>query len=200
MKLAPTTRASLVVRLKNPKDSRAWHEFIELYEPLILRLLRSRGLQDADARDVTQEVLLAVARAVHRFDPKSGKGTFRGWLAKIVRNLTVNFLVRLRNQPRGYEKQNFEPLDSLSAPSGGQSDLFELHWRRQLFLVAADAIKNEVRAATWQVFWETWIEDREITQVASELGMSVGAAYVARSRVMARLKDKVANLVALESH
>jgi RNA polymerase sigma-70 factor (ECF subfamily) len=95
---SPETRRSLIVRLGDPEDARAWREFVALYEPLVLRLARRKGLRDADARDVCQEVFRVVAGAVHRWDP--GLGSFRGWLSTIARNLLVNFLSR-RREPRG---------------------------------------------------------------------------------------------------
>src|SRR5260370_29507301 len=90
----PTTRVSLLVRLRDPHDERAWFEFTEIYTPLVLRLARQRGLQDADAADLAQEVFQAVAHAMERqaFDP--ARGSFRGWLFGIPPNLAVNFLIR----------------------------------------------------------------------------------------------------------
>ena len=87
------TRASLLMRLRSAEDTAAWADFLAIYEPVIYRLARARGLQDADAREVTQDVLLAVAGAIHRFDP-TGKPRFAGWLARITRNAAIDRIRR----------------------------------------------------------------------------------------------------------
>ena len=97
----PTTRPSLLVRLRDPRNDAAWAEFVALYEPLIFRLARQKGWQDADARDLCQEVLRAVAGAIDRWDPDPRHGSFRGWLCRIARNLMINVLAKEARHPRG---------------------------------------------------------------------------------------------------
>src|SRR6185369_13208865 len=96
MEHSPETRSSLVVRLGNAQDGAAWAEFLAVYEPLILRLMRKNGLQESDARDVCQQVLTAVARDVNDWRPDGAKESFRRWLFQIARNRVIKFLVKKR--------------------------------------------------------------------------------------------------------
>src|SRR6516225_7458404 len=95
------TRASLLVRLRDPSDRAAWAEFVELYGSLVYGFVRQRGLQDADAADLTQEVFQAVAQAAGRWEYDRQKGTFRGWLYAITRNRLARFMHRRSTQPQG---------------------------------------------------------------------------------------------------
>src|SRR5260370_41571942 len=97
----PSTRASLLVRLRDPRDGPAWTQFVDLYAPLVYGYLRKQGLQDADAADVSQEVLGAVAGAVGRFEYDPRRGTFRNWLFTVVRRKLSHWPRAPGNRPRG---------------------------------------------------------------------------------------------------
>lgn len=193
--MEPTTRHSLVLRLRSREDERAWTEFVELYEPLIYRLARNKGLQDSDAQDLCQEVLRAVASAIDRWDPDPAKGRFRAWLFRIARNLLIKFLTRQRRQLRGTGNTSVQEL--LEAQADRESDAeaeFAVEFRRRAFRWAADQVRGEFAPSTWQAFWKTGVENRPIPEVAAELGLTPGAVYVARSRVLARLREQVERL------
>ena len=193
--MEPTTRHSLVLRLRNPDDEAAWAEFVALYEPLIYRLARAKGLQDADAHDLCQEVFRALALAIGRWDPDPAKGKFRAWLFRIARNLLVNFLAAQRRQPPGSGRTSVhELLDAQPALDAGAQHEFALEFRRRAFRWAAEQVQHEFTEPTWQAFWRTGVENRPVADVARELGLSVGAVYVARSRVLGRLRQYVEQL------
>jgi RNA polymerase sigma-70 factor (ECF subfamily) len=185
----PTTRHTLIARLGDRADEAAWSEFVALYEPLIRRLALRKGLQDADAVDLCQEVFRAVAGAIDRWDPDPARGSFRGWLSRITRNLLINFLTRHQNQARGSGSTSVqELLEAQPASDPAATALFDAEYRWRLFEWAADRVRSEFAPATWQAFWRTAVEGRSPAAVASELGLSVGSVYVARTRVLARLR------------
>jgi RNA polymerase sigma-70 factor (ECF subfamily) len=186
---SPATRQSLLVRLKDPGDSQAWSEFVAIYTPLIDRLARARGLQPADAADLAQEVFRAVAGAIGRYDPDPARGSFRGWLFRIARNLAINLLAARKIRPQASGDSDVQLLlDQIPAPDGAETALFEAEYRRRLFHWAAGKVRGEFRDATWRAFWLTAVEGQTPAAAAAAAGISVGAVYIARSRVMARLR------------
>jgi RNA polymerase sigma factor (sigma-70 family) len=188
----PETRTSLILRLPDPQDVEAWDEFVEIYQPLIYRIARKRGFQDADANDLAQEVLVAVARSVDRWVPDRTRGRFRDWLFRIARNLMINFLSRPKHRPLGTGDTGVARLlEQQCDPSSESAEWFDLDYRREVFRWAAARVQSAVSPNTWSAFWESSVLDRPIREVAAELGMSCGSVYIARSRVMARLRDEV---------
>jgi len=192
MNAAPSTRYSLLVRVQDPQNHAAWLEFLAIYEPLVYGLARRKGLQDADARDLCQDVFRAVAKAVREWKPDPARGTFRGWLFRIARNLLINHLRHERRQTRATgDSDVLRLLDALPTNGDEHARTIEFEYRRRLFQIAARGIKADFSAATWQAFWQTAVESLPVVRVAEALEMSVGAVYIARSRVLARLRERV---------
>lgn len=188
----PETRETLIRRLPNAADVEAWDAFVEIYEPLLFRLARGRGMQPADAEDFVQEVLAAVARNIGRFVADEERGSFRAWLFCIARNLAINFLTRPKHQRwavGGSQIASF--LEEQPALSADTSELFLQEYRRELFRWAAERVREQVSQKQWLMFWLTSVEERPIADVAGEFRVSVGSVYIARSRITQRIREMV---------
>jgi RNA polymerase sigma factor (sigma-70 family) len=195
MTLNPSTHASLLLRLRDSQDHQAWTEFVLLYEPVVYRLLRRHGLQDADAQELMQELFLAVSRNIDRWDASKERGSFRGWLRRVARNLVLNWLKhRQRRMSASGGSAMHELFESLPAEDGPQSAEFDYELRRSVFHRAAELVRGDVHPATWQAFWETGVLGTAAPDAAMKLGMTVGAVRIAKCRVLARLQIAVTEM------
>ena len=194
MTLTPTTRASLLLRLRDPEDHEAWVEFVSLYERVIYRVLRRTGLQDADALEMLQELFLAVNRNIGRWEHGAERGSFRGWLRRVTRNLVVSWVRRQKRQVTTSSVDLDALLESPQAADGPETDEFDRELRRALFHRASDRVQAEVRPQTWQAFWEVAVTGISVAEAAVKLGMTAGAVRVAKCRIIARLREVVAEM------
>lgn len=191
----PSTHLSLLHRLSSGGDEEAWADFVRIYSPVIFRTLRFRGLQDADAHDVLQQILMSVKRSLEerRHDPSKAK--FRTWLSVVTRNATINALSRRRPDHGSGDTDVQRRLDSIESDSDEEA-LFDREFEREVFRKAASMIENDFDPATWRAFWATTVEGHSIESIAEELSKKPGSIYTARSRVMRRLRDEVKRLTA----
>lgn len=188
----PDTRNSLMLRLRDQEDELAWSEFTEIYRPLVYRLARSKGFQDADAHELAQKALIAVMSAIERWDPDPALGSFRSWLYRTSRNVMINHATRLRPDCVGTGNSEFHKLlEQQPARSDSAESEFRLEYRRELFRWAVERVRGRFQEKTWRAFWQTAVEGRPIPESAASLELSVGAVYAARSRVMSELKRRI---------
>jgi RNA polymerase sigma factor (sigma-70 family) len=152
---------------------------------------RKRGLQDADAADLMQDVMRSVSAAIARLDYDRNQGTFRGWLFTISRNKIFNFLSARRIRPQGTGDTDTNRLLNSQPDDRDSADTWETEYQRRLASLAMERIKSEFQEKSWQAFWLTAVEGQAAGDVAKQIGLSPGAIYVAKSRVLARLKEEV---------
>ena len=188
---SPLTRASLLIQLRDGANHEAWREFSQVYSPVIYGFARKRGLQDADAADLMQDVMRSVATAIGRLEYDRHTGTFRGWLFTITRNKVYNFLSARRIRPQGSGDSTTNQLLAQHPAASEDSDAWEREYQRRLASLAMERIKNEFQVKTWRAFWLTAVDGMAAPEAAAQIGMSPGAIYVAKSRVLARLKEEV---------
>jgi RNA polymerase sigma-70 factor (ECF subfamily) len=192
---SPETRETLLRRLPDAADAEAWDVFVEIYEPLLFRLARSRGMQPADAEDFVQEVFTAVTRNIERWVSDADRGPFRAWLFRIASNLAINFLTRHKHGRLGTGDSQVARLLAEQPAASADSSLFLNEYRRELFRWAAERVREQVSQRQWLAFWRTSVEDRPIDDVARELGVSVGSVYIARCRITKRIRELIRELV-----
>ena len=187
----PETRDSLIAQIRNPDDQDAWEQFVKIYRPVVTRIAIKRGLQPADAQDLSQKVLISVAGAIGRFQKSSESVRFRHWLRRVARNAIINALTRKPADVAAGGSAVLDLLDELPQPDHVTADMIALEYRRELYLRAAEMVRIDVAADTWTAFEMTVFDGVSVEAATGELGKSVGAIHAARSRVMKRLRDAV---------
>lgn len=189
---ASTTHPSLLVRLRDVQDRQAWGQFVDLYAPMVYGYARRQGLQNADAADLTQTVLCQVAEGISRFNYDPRRGSFRSWLFTIVRRRLHDFRTRRNGTCQATGDSAIQHLlEAHVAPSEEDSAAWEREYRMGLFAWAAEQARPSFQETTWQAFWQTAVEGKPGKDVAAALGLSVAAVYLAKNRVMVRLRKDI---------
>ena len=184
------TPASLLERLREPAAAEAWTQFVELYTPLLYYWSRRLGLQAADAADLVQDVMLVLHRTLpqFRYDPR---GSFRNWLRTVLLN---KFRENQRRRSPAPLAADDAVMANLAAPDRAEV-LDEDEYRQHLVGQALRIMRRAFPEAAWKACWETIVNDRPVAEVAAELGMSASAVYVARFRVLQRLRRDLDGLL-----
>lgn len=191
------TRATLLLRIRDASDDHSWAEFVEIYTPILFGFCLRRGLSHPDAADIVQDVMRGIAGAIARFEYDPERGTFRSWLFTVARHEVGRF----------HRSQSRRPIPVGSAstvvaldetPSDSDETDWELDYRRQLLAWASDKIRPEFSDPIWEAFERTSLGDEDPTRVGQALGMTRAAVYIAKSRVVRRLREKIASVAAEE--
>lgn len=186
----PDTRNSLLLQVRDLKNRHAWEEFSDIYRPVIFRLAKLKGLQTSDAEDLTQQVLINVARAIDGWQPDPHRAKFRTWLRTVADNAILNALTRQRPDRAIGGDAGHAALTIQPTPAAN-SKLLKIEYRREVFVQVSQQIRSEFSDDTWAAFWRTTVDEIDIDDVAKELGRTRGSVYASRSRVMKRLRQKV---------
>lgn len=187
------TQKTLIHRIRDTGDASAWNEFFELYQPLLFNFFLSRGLDHDDAGDVSQTVLQRISKAAPGFQYDPGKGKFRSWLFHIARNELNRFFAK-----NARSRESTTSNGELPAGGGEVSPELEAAWideyRHRIFTWACRQVKPTVSESAWQAFWKTAIDGESAEAVAESLDLKLGSVYVAKSRVIKRLRECVASI------
>jgi RNA polymerase sigma-70 factor (ECF subfamily) len=183
------TSISLLERLRSPDPAEAWERFVELYTPLLLYWARKRGLQPQDAADLVQDVFTVLVQKLPEFTYDPGK-SFRNWLRTVLFNKWRDRWRSPSLPVRGGE----EALAEVAAPDDLDA-FWEGEHRRHLLRRAMELMQAEFTPTTWKACWESAIEGRSAADVAAELGLTENAVYIAKSRVVRRLRQELRGLL-----
>ena len=186
----PETSLSLISRLQQLGDGASWAEFLRLYQPVVYRVARRRGLQEADAQDVVQQVFVSISRSIATWQGGADLPPFRAWLTVITRNAILKSLTRQPRDSAAGTSSVMEMLHQLPDCGETASD-FQIETQREIVRRAAEQIRTEFTAEIWTLFWQTAIDGVPIAEIAGSTRRSPGSIYIARHRVLARLKGAV---------
>jgi RNA polymerase sigma-70 factor (ECF subfamily) len=189
---ADVSSSTLLARVK-ARDTAAWERLVSLCSPLVYQWCRQHGLQPADAADVGQNVFEAVFRKIGDFRRERPGDSFRGWLRTIARHKVIDFL-RARQGQAGtggsdaLERLALLPDEAEDSSSSGEEE-------GGLYCRALEVLRTEFTDQTWQAFWRVTVESQRPADVAADLGMTLNAVYLAKSRVLRRMRDEFADLL-----
>lgn len=189
------TSISLLDRLRLQPDAEAWQRLVDLYTPLLQRWLLHYGLPRADVEDLTQDVLTVLVRQLPDFQHNQRTGAFRHWLRTIVVRRLRDFWRSRRSRPLATGGSDFlQVLNELEDPASGLSRLWDEEHDRHVVRQALELLRPHFEPATWQAFCRVVHDGQPAATVAAELGISVNAVLLAKSRVLRRLRHEVRGL------
>jgi RNA polymerase sigma-70 factor (ECF subfamily) len=188
---SPRTPLSLLDRLRRG-DADAWRALVTIYEPLLRRWLRSAALQPADRDDLTQQVLAVLVRKLPDFRHNGRTGAFRAWL----RTVTLHELAEFRRRRAALPAlRGLDELDALLAPPDELARAWDAEYDRCVLAGLLDLVEPEFTASAWRIFRRVSLEGEPIRVVAAEMGLTVNAVTLARSRVLRRLRQEARGLI-----
>jgi RNA polymerase sigma-70 factor (ECF subfamily) len=190
------TSLSLLHRLRHAPESESWNRLVDLYTPLIRAWLRKYDVQDSDADDLVQEVLLAVSKDLAKFEHRGQPGAFRGWLKAILVNRLRKFW---RSRDRRPQARGDSDMDTRLAQLDDPSSEMSLIWNRehdQYVLRQLLALAEPHFAPnTWTAFCRVALDGAKPDVVAEEMGISRNAVVIAKCRVLSRLRQESEGLI-----
>jgi RNA polymerase sigma-70 factor, ECF subfamily len=185
---SPATSLTLLDQLRQPNRPDAWKRFEQLYTRLLQAWARRQGFQDADVADLVQEVFVKLMKELPHYTRTPG-GTFRGWLSRLTTNVCHDF--RRRKATRA-----LPPADGLSGVNEQSPVEFEeVEYRKSLVDSGLTIIRTEFEPKTWAAFEQLMVHNRRMEDVAIALGLSKNAIYIAKSRVLTRLRQVIDGLL-----
>ena len=174
-------------------DPVGWSRLVTTFGPIVYHWCRTSGVRDSDAPDVVQEVFAAVARGIANFQREKDQGSFRSWLATITRNKVRDYFRRQSKREDGQGGTD-ALLQLQMIPEDLDSTICAANATKPLIREVLQQVEAEFESTTWKAFWLTTIDGMKANDVASQLGLSAASVYQSKSRVLRRLRQRLAEL------
>lgn len=189
------TSISLLGRLANSGSNDDWQKLLAIYRPFITNVVRGYPTLESHAEDVAQEVMLVLLRELPNFE-RQRTGSFRAWL----RNITINQIRAVQRKSKRFqqiaEKEQMEDLLSqLAEPASEASRLWDLQHDQAVLRQIMLIVRNDFQPSTWTVFEKHVVQGEAAAKVAGDLGISINTVFLAKSRILRRLRSEAAGLV-----
>lgn len=180
----PVTRASLLQRVRDPSDNKAWREFFAIYRPLIYRYARLRGLDREDADETAQRCMAKLVDKMPTFEYSRDKGGFKYWLRRVTNNL-INDAHRRRRVLQA-ESADFKRPQQREPT---MDELWDREWERKHLQHFLSQLKGRIAPSTYQAFECYVLKEWPVERVMEELDLSADQVYAAKSRVTKKLRE-----------
>lgn len=190
-----STRLSLLLRIRDLSDAEAWQRFVDLYGPYVAKCCQAMGLQEADAADTTQAVLMKLMSVMQTWKLDGNKGSFRGWLRQVTRNVAIDLHRGWKEKAAG-DSAVMQSLSQIADHSFEESlwKSIETAYQQELLLVASQNVQLRVQPKTWMAYQLSCGENLSTSEIAHQLQIAIGEVYVARSRVLKMLRSEIQRL------
>lgn len=194
------TRKSLLSRLKHWDDQKSWQDFYDIYAKLIYGAAIKAGLNEAEAEDVVQETVIAVAKAIQQFKYDPEKCAFKTWLHAITRRQVANQFRKRQGKGRvleplaGRDGESSAVEDIPDPASRALDDTWEREWERALLEAAAERVKARVSPAQYQIFDYHVMQGHSVAETARVLGINAARVHLAKHRVSGQVRDELGYL------
>ncbi|NOY42554.1 MAG: sigma-70 family RNA polymerase sigma factor [Planctomycetes bacterium] len=200
----PGSTSGTLIRRWQGQESEAWERLTYLYFPLIYDWCRRKGLAPEDSRDVSQNVFMSIAKCTMRFQHREGVNSFRGWLWGVTNNHVKYYLRQQVGQPQATGGSSaVRRLADIAKVSETIDDAAEQADARNceggVLKRALELMRKDFEEPTWRAFWNTAVEGRPAADVAADLKISTNAVYLAKSRVLRRLREEFEGLIELST-
>jgi RNA polymerase sigma-70 factor (ECF subfamily) len=177
------TSSSLLIKVRDQGDAESWHEFVTIYEPLIISYCRKRGLAEDDARDVAQEVFVRLLKALPNFELDHSGGRFRTWLWQVTTSAMTDPM-RGDNRRAAAERAWRETRNE-----SGDQEIWRKLFQRRVLDWALKKVRAQTSDRAWDCFEKHLVLGQSAAVVAGDLGMTEGAVFTAASRVLAQVRE-----------